>query len=175
MRRAFIAIGAAVMFTLGAQADVRQQKETQVNEELRKALSHLKKRGPTPELREASENYRKAFDAAEAAAETAKRMAQPKYNCYSEPNRAAICAYKLPDRAMTLKVFNAAYAASNDAEAKVSEVLLAVHNLPLEYKQPAFQCLDDYEHCRAKQNYMIVCSGFLFVCLAERVIPLAGG
>ena len=51
----------------------------------------------------------------------------------------------------------------------------SVRKLPVEYKQPAFQCLSDYERCIANGKSKKVCVGFLVICVAQQLIPLAGG
>ena len=47
----------------------------------------------------------------------------------------------------------------------------AAKQLPSEYSQPAFQCLEDFEKCRTAGTSAFMCGLALAICLVERLIP----
>lgn len=59
-------------------------------------------------------------------------------------------------------------------EDQAANFVSAVQSDP-NFSSPSFQCIDEFHKCRDQTPYHIAwCSLALAICLAERVIPLAG-
>lgn len=55
---------------------------------------------------------------------------------------------------------------------KFNELATAAANAPAEYKTETFQCLGDYQKCRASENHIFACGGLMTICLADKIVGL---
>ncbi len=64
-------------------------------------------------------------------------------------------------------------------EAFQGETRMAVEKVPSQYRQPTFQCYEDYKKCRREgrdtRMKLLMCSLLLALCLGERFMPFTGG
>lgn len=59
-----------------------------------------------------------------------------------------------------------------EKDKRIAELAETIQSHP-PYNSASFQCLHDYRSC-TNVEFSYVCATFMVVCLAERVIPLAG-
>ena len=88
------------------------------------------------------------------------------YSAFSRGTRGRIT----PGESEEQKMIIVERAASNFVDS-------ARNSLPKEYQQPAFQCFSYYQKCVDSSGIgtKFICAALLAICLAERIIPLAGG